>query len=36
VGFDPQRRHTRTPLDYVLVAAALAVCLGLVLWAVVG
>ena len=36
VGFDPQRRHVRTPLDYALVAAALAICLGLVVWAIVG
>jgi hypothetical protein len=36
VGFDPQRRHIRTRLDYVLVGAALAVCVGLVLWAIVG
>jgi len=34
VGFNPQ--HQRTPFDYVLVVAALAVCLGLVIWAVVG
>jgi hypothetical protein len=36
VGFNPHRQHQRTPLDYVLVGAALAICLGLVLWAVVG
>jgi hypothetical protein len=36
VGFDPQRRHVRTPVDYVLVGAALAICVGLVLWAVLG
>jgi hypothetical protein len=36
VGFDPHRQRPRTPLDYVLVVAALAICLGLVVWAVVG
>jgi len=36
VGFDPQRRHVRSSLDYVLVGAALAICVGLVLWAIVG
>jgi hypothetical protein len=36
VGFNPQRQHPRTPFDYVMVGAALAVCLGLVVWAVVG
>jgi len=36
VGFDPHRRHVRTPVDYVLVGAALAICLALVVWAVVG
>jgi hypothetical protein len=36
VGFNPQRQHRRSPFDYVMVGAALAVCLGLVVWAVVG
>jgi len=36
VGFDPHRRQVRTPVDYVLVGAALVVCIGLVLWAVLG
>jgi len=36
MGFNPQRQHRRSPFDYVMVGAALAVCLGLVIWAVVG
>ncbi len=36
VGFNPHRQHRRSPLDYVLVAAALVICLGLVTWAVIG
>jgi hypothetical protein len=36
VGFDPTRRHRRSPLDYVMVGAALAVCVALVAWAVFG
>jgi hypothetical protein len=36
VGFDPQRKHRRTPFDYVMVGAALVVCVGLVVWALVG
>jgi len=33
VGFNPFRQHRRSPFDYVLVAAALVIALGLVLWA---
>ena len=36
MGFNPQRTHRRSPFDYVLVGAALAICLGLVLWAALG
>jgi hypothetical protein len=36
MGFDPHRPHRRTPADYVMVAAALAVCVALVLWAAFG
>jgi hypothetical protein len=36
VGFNPHRQHRRSPLDYVLVAAAVAICVGLVAWAVIG
>jgi hypothetical protein len=36
VGFNPHRRQRRTSFDYVMVAAALLVCLGLVIWAVIG
>ncbi len=34
VGYDPYRKHSITRLDYVLVAVASLVALGLVLWAV--
>jgi len=33
VGFNPFRQHRRSPVDYVLVAAALVVTLALLLWA---
>jgi hypothetical protein len=33
MGFNPHRQHRRSPLDFVMVGAALVVCLGLVLWA---
>lgn len=36
VGFNPHRKHRRSPLDVVMVAAALAVCLALVVWAFLG
>jgi hypothetical protein len=36
VGFDPHRARRRTPFDYAMVALALAVCAGLVVWALVG
>ena len=36
VGFNPNRVHRRSPFDYVMVGAALVICLGLVIWAVVG
>ena len=36
MGFNPHRRHRRSPLDYVMVGAALAVCVGLVIWAFFG
>jgi len=36
MGFNPHRPHRRTNADYVLVAAAIAVCAALVLWALVG
>jgi hypothetical protein len=34
VGFNPFRKHVTDRTDIVLVIAALAVCLALVLWAV--
>jgi len=36
MGFNPHRQHRRSPLDYVMVAAAVVVCAGLVVWAFFG
>jgi hypothetical protein len=36
VGLNPFRQHRRSPADILLVAAALVVCLALVLWALLG
>ncbi len=36
MGYNPYRKHQATAGDIVLVAAALAVALALVLWAVFG
>jgi hypothetical protein len=36
VGFNPHRQHRRSPVDYVMVGAALLVCVGLVVWALFG
>lgn len=36
VGMNPYRPHRRTPADYVLVVAAVAVCIALVVWAFLG
>ena len=36
MGLDPTRKHRRTRFDYFYVAAALIVCVGLVLWALLG
>jgi len=36
MGFNPHRQHRRSNLDYVLVAAAVLVCMLLVAWAVLG
>jgi hypothetical protein len=36
MGFNPHRVRQRTPADYVMVAAALLVCLALVAWAAFG
>jgi hypothetical protein len=33
MGFNPFRQHQRSPVDYVLVAAAFAAVLVLLLWA---
>ena len=36
MGYDPYRKHSTNRLDYVLMAAALIVAAGLVVWALVG
>jgi len=36
VGFNPHRQQRRSPFDYVMVGAALIVCLGLIVWALFG
>jgi len=36
MGFNPHRPHRRSPLDYVMVGAALLICTGLVVWAALG
>lgn len=36
VGFDPHRKQTRTPFDYVMVGAAFAIVIALVVWALLG
>jgi hypothetical protein len=33
VGLNPFRQHRRSPADILLVAAAVAVCVALVAWA---
>ena len=33
VGFDPYRKHVRQTADYVFMAAALALVIALVVWA---
>ena len=33
VGLNPFRQHRRSPVDYVLLAAALVAVLALVMWA---
>jgi hypothetical protein len=36
MGMNPFRPHRRSPADFVMVAAALIVLAGLVLWAIYG
>jgi hypothetical protein len=36
VGFNPYRKVRRRPSDLLLVAAAIVIALGLVLWALLG
>jgi hypothetical protein len=36
VGFDPYRQQKRRTSDYVMVAAAVVVCVALLAWALLG
>jgi hypothetical protein len=36
VGFNPFHRHRRSPADLVMLAAALAVVVALLAWALLG
>jgi hypothetical protein len=36
MGFNPHRQHRRSSADYVMVGAAVVICLALVLWAAFG
>jgi hypothetical protein len=36
VGFDPHRQQRRSTADYLLVAAAVLICIALVAWALLG
>ena len=36
MGFNPHRKYRRTPSDYVMVGAAVVVCLLLLAWALLG
>jgi len=33
MGYNPYRKHTVTPLDYLLVVSATLIAIGLVIWA---
>lgn len=36
MGFNPHLKSDKTPADYLLVAVALIVCAGLVIWGILG
>jgi len=36
MGFDPHRKHRASSFDYLFVAAAFVVVIGLVAWALAG
>jgi len=36
MGFDPHRQQRRSVGDYLLVAAAVLICVALVAWALLG
>jgi len=36
MGFDPIRKRTTRPIDYLIVGAAMIAILGLVIWALIG
>ncbi|HOT81455.1 MAG TPA: hypothetical protein PKY13_15790 [Microthrixaceae bacterium] len=36
MGFNPNRVHKKRASDYVLVAAAVAICIAALIWALLG
>ncbi len=36
MGFNPQRKHVARKSDYLFVGAAALLCIGLVLWTLLG
>lgn len=36
MGFNPHEKYRASTFDYVIVALAIAVCLGLVAWGLLG
>lgn len=36
MGFNPNRVYKKRVSDYVLVAAAIAICIGALVWALLG
>lgn len=36
MGFNPERSYRRRPSDYLLVAAAIAICIAALVWALLG
>lgn len=36
MGFNPQRKHVARKSDYLFVGAAALLCVGLVLWTLLG
>ena len=36
MGFDPTRKHRRTPFDYFFVAASVIAAIALIVWVLFG